>query len=131
MILVAAAVVERDGRFLLTRRLQGTHLAGTWEFPGGKCEPDESPEDCLRREIVEELAVDCVVGDRLLVTQHTYPERRVELHFFSASLSSEPVPQLGQEMKWVARDELRTLDLPEADVDLIAILSGRIGSDRV
>ena len=50
-IVVAAAVVERDGAFLLTRRLKGTHLAGTWEFPGGKCEPSESPEDCLVREI--------------------------------------------------------------------------------
>ena len=131
MIVVAAAVVERDGRFLLTRRLQGTHLAGTWEFPGGKCEPRESPEDCLRREIVEELAVDCAVGDRLLVTRHSYPERRVELHFFSASLSGEPVPQLGQEMKWVPRAELKSLDLPEADADLITLLVGRIGSDQV
>ena len=55
-IVVAAAVVERDGLFLLTRRLKGTHLAGTWEFPGGKCEPSESPENCLVREIQEELA---------------------------------------------------------------------------
>jgi 8-oxo-dGTP diphosphatase len=124
MIVVAAAVVERDGRFLLTRRLKGTHLAGTWEFPGGQCEPDESPEDCLRREIVEELAVDCTVGERLLVSRHTYPERAVELHFFSVTLDGEPVPQLGQEMQWVARDELRTLDLPEADADLIALLAG-------
>jgi len=123
VIVVAAAVVERHGRFLLTRRLEGTHLAGTWEFPGGKCEPSESPEDCLRRELVEELAVQCTVGERLLVTRHAYPERSVELHFFSATLAGEPMPQLGQEMRWIPREELRSLELPDADADLIAMLT--------
>jgi 8-oxo-dGTP diphosphatase len=123
MIVVAAAVVERDGRFLLTRRLKGTHLAGTWEFPGGKCEPDEKPQECLRRELIEELAVDAQIGSRLLVTRHAYPERTVELHFFAAALSGEPVPQLGQEMRWVLREELGSLDLPDADADLISLLT--------
>jgi 8-oxo-dGTP diphosphatase len=123
VICVAAAVVERDGRFLLTRRLEGTHLAGTWEFPGGKCEAHESPEDCLRRELVEELAVAPVIGERLLVTRHAYPDRTVELHFFKASLNDEPVPQIGQEMKWVSREELSGLELPEADTDLIMLLT--------
>jgi 8-oxo-dGTP diphosphatase len=127
MILVAAAVVERNGRFLLTRRLKGTHLAGTWEFPGGKCEAYELPEDCLRRELLEELAVDTIIGDRLLVTRHVYPERTVELHFFKASLNDEPVPQLGQEMKWVPREELSALELPEADADLIMLLTHGVG----
>ena len=63
-IVVSAAVIERDEAFLLTRRLKGTHLEGTWEFPGGKCEPVETPEACLVREIREELAVDAIVGDR-------------------------------------------------------------------
>jgi 8-oxo-dGTP diphosphatase len=123
VIVVAAAVVERNDAFLLTRRLEGTHLAGAWEFPGGKCEPDESVETCLAREIREELAVEVSIGDRLLVTRHTYPERTVELHFFEARLDGEPVPQLGQEMRWVARAELKSLRLPEADADLIALLT--------
>jgi 8-oxo-dGTP diphosphatase len=123
MVLVAAAVVERDGRFLLTRRLTGTHLAGTWEFPGGKCEPDESPEGCLHRELLEELAVGSIIGERLLVTRHAYPGRTVELHFFTATLNGDPSPQLGQEMQWVARGELKSLELPEADADLIALLT--------
>jgi mutator protein MutT len=127
MIVVAAAVVERDGRFLLTRRLRGTHLAGTWEFPGGKCEPDEKPQECLRRELIEELAVDARIGERLLVTRHAYPERTVELHFFAAALSGEPVPQLGQEMRWVLREELGSLDLPKADADLISLLTDTAG----
>ena len=124
-LLVAAAVVERDGQFLLTRRLKGTHLAGAWEFPGGKCEADESPEACLQREIVEELAVDIAINERLLVTRHAYPERTVELHFFAVSLDGEPVPQLGQEMRWVPREELAQLELPEADGDLIKLLTTR------
>jgi 8-oxo-dGTP diphosphatase len=122
-LLVAAAVVERDGQFLLTRRLKGTHLAGAWEFPGGKCEAGESPDACLRREILEELAVDVVIGDRLLVTRHAYPERTVELHFYAARLRGDPVPQLGQEMRWVPREELVRLELPEADADLIKLLT--------
>jgi len=74
-VVVAAAVIERNDAFLLTRRLKGTHLEGTWEFPGGKCEPGETPETGLAREILEELAAGVVVGDRLLVTRHAYPER--------------------------------------------------------
>jgi hypothetical protein len=67
--------------------------------------------------------VEVSIGDRLLVTRHTYPERTVELHFFEARLDGEPVPQLGQEMRWVARAELKSLRLPEADADLIALLT--------
>lgn len=122
-IVVAAAVIERDGAFLLTRRLKGTHLEGTWEFPGGKCEPGEALDACLVRELREELAVDAVVGERLLVTRHAYREGAVELHFFGVQLAGDPVPQLGQQMRWVPRSELATLDLPEADADLIRLLA--------
>lgn len=121
-VVVAAAVVEREDRFLLTRRLEGTHLAGTWEFPGGKCDPGESPEACLVRELREELSVDATVGRRVLVTRHAYPERTVELHFFEASIEGEPTPLLGQEMRWVARADLASLSFPEADADVIRLL---------
>ena len=122
LIVVAAAVIERDDAFLLTRRLKGTHLEGTWEFPGGKCEPQETPSACLVREIREELAVEAVVGQQMLVTRHAYPERTVELHFFRAALVGEPAPQLGQQMRWVPRAELSTLEFPEADAELIRLL---------
>jgi len=121
-IIVAAAVIESDGAFLLTRRLKGTHLEGTWEFPGGKCEPHETPEACLVREIREELAVEASLGELLLVTRHAYPERSVELHFFRASVVGTPSPQLGQQMRWVPRAELSRLEFPDADADLIRIL---------
>src|SRR5689334_1126015 len=118
-IVVAAAIVERDGRFLLTRRLKGTHLEGTWEFPGGKCEDGESLEGCLARELLEELAVTSTIGERVLLTRHAYAERTVELHFFVTTLGGDPAPQLGQEMRWASRDELASLRFPEADRALI------------
>src|SRR5262245_7230231 len=124
VVVVAAAIVEREGRFLLTRRLKGTHLEGTWEFPGGKCEPGETLEACLVRELREELAVDATVQRVFLVTRHDYPERTVEIHFFLAAIDREPTPQLGQEMRWASRDDLRTLTFPDADRELIERLLG-------
>ena len=127
-IVVTAAVIERDGRFLVTRRPAGVHLEGCWEFPGGKCDVGESLHACLVRELLEELAVDAIIGDEILSTSHTYPERRVELHFFSVSLRGEPVPQLGQEMQWIRREDLASLTLPPADDELVALLTRQTGS---
>jgi 8-oxo-dGTP diphosphatase len=125
-IVVAAGVIERDERFLLTRRQQGVHLEGYWEFPGGKCEPGETHDACLRREIREELGVEAIVGDELLTTTHGYPDRRVELHFLRCDVEGMPAPQLGQEMRWVARTELATLALPPADAELIRLLAASV-----
>jgi mutator protein MutT len=124
-IVVSAAVVERDGRFLVTRRLDGTHLAGFWEFPGGKCEPPESLRDCLVREIREELGCDARVGREMLAVAHTYPERVVELHFFDCSLEGDPRPLLGQEVRWVTGRDLAGLQFPPADDELIRLLATR------
>lgn len=121
-IVVTAAVIERDGRLLVTRRLKGTHLEDHWEFPGGKCDPGETLQECLVRELWEELAVDAIVGDEILSTSHDYPERRVELHFFDATLLGDPEPQLGQDMQWIRREDLRSLKLPPADDELVALL---------
>ena len=121
-IVVLAGVIERDGKFLLTRRLKHTHLAGYWEFPGGKCEPDESHETCLIRELHEELGVSTVVGEEILISEHDYPDRTVRIHFRRCDIAGDPSPQLGQEMRWVARSELATLQLPPADDALIALL---------
>jgi 8-oxo-dGTP diphosphatase len=118
-IVVLAAVVEVDDAFLLTRRLKGTHLAGTWEFPGGKCEAGETHEDCLRRELLEELGVDASIGDEIFAVTHDYAERSVELHFRRCTLKGEPHALLGQEMRWARRDELTALEFPKADRALI------------
>jgi 8-oxo-dGTP diphosphatase len=120
---VAAAVIERDGAYLVTRRIRGVHLEGLWEFPGGKCAPGETHADCLRRELVEELGADVVVSALVLATRHAYAERIVELHFYRCALIGAPRPMLGQEMRWVRREELRALEFPPADAELIAVLT--------
>lgn len=120
---VTAAVIEVDGNVLVTRRLRGTHLEGLWEFPGGKCDLGESLADCLARELREELAVETTVGVEIYTTSHTYPERTVELHFFRCELRGEPRPQIGQEMMWVPRERLPSLNFPPADAELIRLLS--------
>jgi 8-oxo-dGTP diphosphatase len=123
-IVVTAAVVERGGRYLVTRRLRGTHLEGMWEFPGGKCEAGETQVACLEREILEELGCVAQVGEELLAVAHDYDDRSVELHFFRCEMTGEPAPLLGQEIRWVSRAELRELDFPPADADLIRLLAG-------
>ena len=122
-MVVSAAVIERDDRFLVTRRQKGVHLEGYWEFPGGKCEARETLAACLAREMREELAVDVRVGAEVFTTMHTYPERRVELHFLKCELLGEPRPQTGQQMRWVSRRALATLPFPPADAELIAMLT--------
>jgi 8-oxo-dGTP diphosphatase len=121
-IVVAAAVVERDGQFLVTKRPKGSHLEGRWEFPGGKCDAGETLAGCVARELREELDVDARIGEEILTTTYTYPERSVELHFFRCDLYGEPRPQLDQEMRWVPREELTTLEFPPADAELIRLL---------
>jgi 8-oxo-dGTP diphosphatase len=123
VVVVVAAVIEEDGRLLVARRLKGTHLAGLWEFPGGKCEPGEPHEACLARELAEELGVGSTIGDELLVTEHAYPERRVRLHFRHATLNGEPRPLLGQELRWIPRGDLGQLAFPAADRELIELLT--------
>ncbi len=122
-ITVSAAVVEHGDAFLMTRRAAAAPLGGLWEFPGGKVEHGESIEDALVREMREELGCAVVVGRSLLTTRHTYEDLHVELHFFAVTLASEPVPQLGQEMRWVPRDGLASLPLPAGDADLVTLLT--------
>jgi 8-oxo-dGTP diphosphatase len=122
-IVVVAAVIEREGCILVSRRLTGTHLGGLWEFPGGKCEPGEAHAACLARELEEELGVHATVGPEILVTEHAYAERTVRLHFRACSISTEPTSRLGQDIKWVSRNQLDTLSFPEADTELITLLT--------
>jgi 8-oxo-dGTP diphosphatase len=123
-IVVTAAVIERDGSYLVTRRPRGTHLEGCWEFPGGKCEPYETHRACLAREIAEELDAAVKVRAELFTIEHAYPDRVVKLHFFACELLGEPRAVLGQEMQWVRRDELASLEFPAADEELVARLVG-------
>ena len=107
----------------MTLRQAGTHLAGHWEFPGGKCQPHESHAEALRRELYEELDIVAVVHDCLHSVTHHYVDRTVELHFYRCDFAGVPKPMLGQEMEWVARARLRELPFPEADAELIQQLT--------
>lgn len=122
-IAVVAAVIEHNDRFLLTRRQDGVHLAGHWEFPGGKVGAGESHAGALRREIVEELDTDVVVHELVLETTHAYPDRTVTLFFYRCDLLGVPKPMLGQYMEWVPRNELSSLLFPPADDELIRMLT--------
>jgi 8-oxo-dGTP diphosphatase len=118
---VAAALIQdAAGRYLLARRRHGTHLAGLWEFPGGKREPDETVEACLRRELREELGAEFSVGERVETIRWRYPERTVVLHFFRCRLEAGVIePRERQEIAWVAPDRLAEHEFPEADRTLI------------
>ena len=122
-VIVVAAVIEDRDRFLVTRRQAGVHLAGMWEFPGGKIDPQETHEHALKREMREELDVDVDVDQLVFDVAHDYPDRTVALFFYRCRLKGEPRPLLGQEMQWVERSRLGTLGFPPADEALIRMLT--------
>lgn len=124
---VAAGLIARDGCYLITRRKTAAHLGGCWEFPGGKCEPAESLEDCLRRELREELGIE--VADPVLfgVIRHTYSEQTVDLHFFRCRIRNGEPRALGcDELRWVRPEELMHFEFPPADQSLIEALQHEI-----
>lgn len=124
--LVAAAVVVREGKVLLTRRMKGAHLADLWEFPGGKLEPGESPEAAVVRECREECDVEVRVIDILDVTFHRYGTKDVLLLFYDCELVSGEVKHLGvADHVWVRPDELHRYELPPADVNVVTKLVAR------
>ena len=122
-MVVGALIRDESGRYLITRRRQGTHLAGLWEFPGGKREPAESLEAALRRELQEELGARFVVGELVETVRWSYPEKTVALSFFRCRLESGVIaPQEGQQMQWVAPADLVRYAFPPADAALLARL---------
>lgn len=117
---VAAGLVFRAGRLLITQRPQGTHLGGLWEFPGGKLESGETFENALVRELDEELAIDVDVGELVEAITHDYPEKSVHLKFFRCRLRArEPHPHEVAAFAWVSRDELNDHQFPAADARLL------------
>ena len=123
LVVVAAAVVVRDGQVLLTRRAEGQHLAGLWEFPGGKLEDGESPEEALVRECQEECGIEVAVIEILDVTHHRYPEKEVLLLFYRCELRSGEVRHLQvADHAWVAPADLDNYPLPPADEPVVARL---------
>jgi mutator protein MutT len=124
-IRVVAAVIEREGKILITRRPKGTHLEGLWEFPGGKPEEGESAEQSLAREVREELGVTFTAGERIAEVDWQYPDKRVRITFFRGSIDGDPRPLEGQEMAWVAPADLPRYEFPPADTALLERLRRR------
>ena len=117
---VAAGLIFRGGKLLITQRHAGSHLGGLWEFPGGKREPGETFEQCLLRELREELGVEVVVGALLEDITHQYPEKTVHLQFLVCSLASgEPRPIGCPALAWIGREQLDDYEFPAADERLL------------
>ncbi len=117
---VAAAVIFRDGKLLITQRHADAHLGGMWEFPGGKREPDETFEQCVVRELHEELGIEAEAGELLASITHDYPEKSVHLKFFICRLiNGEPQPTGCSACKWVNKSALAQYTFPAADVRLL------------
>lgn len=124
---VVAAVIERDGRLLVSLRHPRGSRPGQWEFPGGKIERGESEPEALVREIREELGCACEVGPLVRRIVHPFPAVDVEIAFFSTVLHGEPRPLCMAELRWVARSELEGLDFLEADRPFVAELARSAG----
>jgi 8-oxo-dGTP diphosphatase len=121
---VSAALIFHHGKLLIAQRQADAHLGGLWEFPGGKREAGETLEQCLVREIREELGVEISVGELFDEVTHAYPEKSVLLKFFICQLlSGAPQPLGCAAFKWVNKTELADFNFPAADAQLLEKLS--------
>jgi len=124
-LIVTAAIVLREENVLITQRLPDARHGGLWEFPGGKLEEDESPQEALRRELLEELGVTVTVGEIYDVLFHPYPWGNVLLLAYTCTLVGWPLQHLGvADHRWVRPAELSGYPFLPADLPLIASLQG-------
>ena len=123
-ICVAAGVIQRhDGRVLVARRQPGKHMAGAWEFPGGKIRPPESPRQALDRELHEELGLKVRQARELMSYEQQYPDRLIELHFFAVEeYRGAPRSREDQELAWEFPECLGELGFLPADRPLVDLL---------
>ena len=122
---VIAAIIRKEGRILIGKRRVGT-FAGKWEFPGGKMEPEETQEECLARELAEELGIEARIGKLFLSTRHTYSHMAIEFITYEAEIvSGELRLRDHNELRWVLPEELSLYDFPEADRPVVEELARR------
>lgn len=122
-IQVSAAVIFKNGKVYIQQRQHGGLMGGLWEFPGGKLEPGETPEQCIIREIHEELGVQVVPDKKLMTIQHSYTQFRVTLHVFSCRMISPRLRVNGcEQWKWVKPSALNTYPFPAANVRIVESL---------
>jgi 8-oxo-dGTP diphosphatase len=117
VIRVVAAVIERDGRYLITQRNASATLPLLWEFPGGRVERDETDEDALTREVRGRIGVEVEVGPKLGEHVHEYASYEVHLTMFSCKLAAgaDPYPAMVNDLRWVTSREFLDYDFPPAD----------------
>lgn len=126
-IRVVVGVIENSaGEILIARRQEGQHLAGLWEFPGGKIEDGEAPEQALDRELKEEINLSPLTSRHLFQIDHEYPEKRVSLFIFYVNqFEGEARGLEGQAVRWVLRKDLPKFDFPEANKRILDYLLDR------
>ena len=124
-LLVSAGVIHKAGQILLGQRRRGDRHALKWEFPGGKVEAGESPQQALVRELDEELQIQAKVGSEMARYEHDYPSgSRVHLLFFAvADYAGEPTGKVFEQIRWVPLAELPTIDFLEGDLDFVRRLA--------
>lgn len=126
MTKVTAAIIEQDGKVLIARRKKDDPLKDKWEFPGGKIEPGESPEECLKRELHEELGIEAEVGEFICSSTYHYDHISIELLAYRIrGFTGNIVPVDHDEIAWVAPNDLAGYDLPAADRPVIEKLLER------
>ncbi|MBA3819326.1 MAG: (deoxy)nucleoside triphosphate pyrophosphohydrolase [Deltaproteobacteria bacterium] len=128
VIRVVAAVIEHDGRYLITQRNKNAVLPLLWEFPGGRVEPDESETSALLREVKGRIGVEVVVGAKLGEHLHDYTTYQVHLTMYSCKLQSEarPYPATVADLRWVTSREFLDYDFPPADEKTMSKLLGLV-----
>lgn len=120
MIIVTAAVIEKDGKILAARRGQGKHLEGLWEFPGGKLEVDETPEQCLVRELYEEFGIESRVGEFLGESVFDYGEKIIKLIAYQVSHLAGDFQLIDHdEIRWLSLGEVHDVEWAPADIPLL------------
>jgi len=121
MLKVCCALIKNENKFLITQRLDNSRMPGKWEFPGGKIEAGESPENCIIREIKEELNIEIDLVEGMLSIHHAYPEFEIELIPFLCKIQDLSTFQLlvHKHYMWVSQDMFREIDFCEADRELI------------
>ena len=121
-----AVIRNQKGYILIDRRKPQGEMGNLWEFPGGKIEANETVEECIQREIREELAIEIAVGDRLMTINHTYNTFKVTLFVHNCQyLSGEPQPIECEEIRWVSLTELDRYQFPQANTQIIDLLQAR------
>jgi 8-oxo-dGTP diphosphatase len=125
VLVSAVALIDVDGRVLLAQRPEGKSMAGLWEFPGGKIEPNETPEAALIRELEEELGIStwqsCLAP--LTFASHSYDRFHLLMPLFACrKWEGTPQPRENQALKWVRPNDLRSYPMPQADIPLVAML---------